>query len=152
MRTTSKLVQYLFFPSVLVAFNVICARTKKNAGDIKRWHCRFLVSKWHHNPSNKSHTQNNIVPSRYTAVEAQKHTQTYTPCTQIKAYISEVFDGEWVGQKRWKKHTRGNDERKWCAWWVLNGWPVGQTLSDCLLKGWKTHRDNCREKKKERQT
>lgn len=55
-----------------------------------------------------------------------------------------------TGQGRWKKLTRGNDERKWCAWWVLNGWPVGQTLSDCLLKGWKTReRDDCTEDKKE---
>ena len=57
-----------------------------------------------------------------------------------------MVDGEWTGQRRWKKHTGGNDERKWCAWWVLNGWPVGQTLSDCLLKGWKTERERERER------
>lgn len=61
-----------------------------------------------------------------------------------------MFDGEWTGQRRWKKHTRGNDERKWCAWWVLNGWPVGQSPSDCLLKGWETQRDGCRGAKKHR--
>lgn len=60
------------------------------------------------------------------------------------------LDGEWTGQRRWKKHTGGNDERKWCAWWVLNGWSVGQTLSDCLLKGWKTEGDTADERTRTR--
>lgn len=40
-----------------------------------------------------------------------------------------------TGRRRWKEHTGGKDERKWCAWWALNGRPVGQTLSRLSAKG-----------------
>lgn len=72
------------------------------------------------------------------AVRVRRRAWPQTHADTNKGGLWGVFDGERTGQRRWKKHTGGNDERKWCAWWVLNGWPVGRTLSDCLLKGCKT--------------
>lgn len=62
---------------------------------------------------------------------------------QTNTHANKRVYGEWLmaseqARGDGRSTPGGNDERKWCAWWVLNGWPVGQTLSDCLLKGWKT--------------